>query len=110
MAKRLLDYDPFTATYTYHDYDHATGKTYITTEQNIQPLLDINKANYADDNRNGVKKDWWHVARVPNTIIHKWLVEEGIDFYSSEPWHVKKVKAKLNSNEYRYLRVSEGRV
>lgn len=110
MAKRLLDYDPFTGTYTYHDYDHATRKTYITTEQNVEPLLNLNKANYNDDNRKGVKRDWWHVARIPNTIIHKWLVEDGIDFYSKDPAHVRKVKQKLNSNEYRYLRCSEGKV
>ena len=110
MAKRLLDYDPLTATYTYHDYDHNSKKTYITTEQNIEPLLNLNKAAYNDDNRRGVKQDWWHVARVPNSIIHKWMVEDGIDFYSKEPSHVKKVKQKLNSNEYRYLRTSEGKV
>ena len=110
MAKRLLDYDPLTATYTYHDYDHATDTTYITTEQNIQPLLELNKKQYNLDNRQGVKEDWWKVATIPNSIIHKWLNEDGVDFYSKDPWHVKKVKQKLNSNEYRYLRTSEGKV
>lgn len=110
MAKRLLDFDPLTRTFTYHDYDHATKKTYITTEQDIEPLLNLNKASYNDDGGKGVKKDWWHVARVPNNVIHKWLAEEGIDFYSKDPWHVRKVKQKLNSNEYRYLRTSEGKV
>lgn len=110
MSKRLLDYDPLTGTYTYHDYDHATKKTYITTEQDVEQHLKLNKASYNDDNKQGVKQDWWHVAHVPNSVIHKWLNEEGINFYSSDPWHVKKVKEKLNSNEYKYLRVTEGRI
>lgn len=110
MAKRIIDYDPLTKTTTYHDYDHDTRKTYITTSQDVEDMLELNKKLYNDDGRKGVKQDWWHVAHVPNSIITKWLLEEGIDFFSTEPEHVRKVKQKLNSNEWRYLRTSEGKV
>jgi hypothetical protein len=41
-------------------------------------------------------------------IIEKWKVEEGIDVFN--PDHINRVRAKLNSNEYKYLRTSSGRI
>ena len=38
--------------------------------------------------------------------LARWLIEEGIDFYNKEHW--PKVRAKLNSSEFLYLRTSPG--
>jgi hypothetical protein len=42
--KRLLDYDPATGLKTFHDYDEAEDKTFISYEQDVEPILDRNKA------------------------------------------------------------------
>ena len=55
-----------------------------------------------------MKESWWHAATIPAIVIEKWLIEEGIDVFN--PDHINKVKAKLNSSEYAYLRTSTGRI
>jgi hypothetical protein len=42
--KRLLDYDPATGLKTFHSYDEAEDKTFISYEQDVEPILDRNKA------------------------------------------------------------------
>ncbi len=106
--KRLIEYDPLTKTKVWHEYDHLTDMTYIHTEQDIQPIIERNKLLYKEDNKQGVKKNWWHVGTIPNNIISKWLIEEGIDFFNKDHWQA--VRKKMNSSEYRYLRTSEGKV
>ena len=106
--KRLLDYDPSSGIRRYHEYDDITKTTYIHTEQDVQPILERNKLLRNEDNGRGVKQQWWHVGTIPVGLIHKWLKEEGVDVYNPDHW--SRVKQKLNSPDYRYLRTSEGRV
>jgi len=47
-------------------------------------------------------------ASIPNLLIHKWLVEEG--WNAMDPACAKKLKQKLNSTEYLYLRTAPGRL
>ena len=108
MPKRLLSYDPQSGLKTYHEYNHKEKKTIIHHEQDIEHHLERNKMLYNQDNRQSVKKDWWYVGYIPQIIIMKWLNEDGIDLFNPDHWPA--VKRKLNSNEYRYLRTSEGRV
>ena len=54
-----------------------------------------------------MKEDWWHYARVPNSVIYKWLFEENINFFKKED--TKKVFQKLNSPEYSKLKVTTKR-
>ena len=108
--KRVLDHDAFTGITTYHSYDHETKQTTIERVQNIEPILDRNKTLYNDDEykRQGMKDSFLHVAHIPMIIIEKWRNEEGIDVFNPE--HINKVRAKLNSSEYKYLRTTAGRV
>ena len=110
MTKRVLDHDPLTGITTYHRYDHATQTTFIEREQDINYILDSNKELYNDESykKDGIKKSWMHAATIPAIVIEKWLIEDGIDVFN--PDHINKVKAKLNSNEYRYLRTASGRI
>jgi len=55
-----------------------------------------------------MKDSFLHAAHIPMIIIEKWLKEEGIDVFNPE--HFQKVRAKLNSSEYQYLRTSTGRI
>jgi len=101
MAKRLLDFDPFTGMKTFHEYDETEDKTYISYEQDVEPILDRNKA--AQNENTGPMGDMVHVASIPSTIQLKWLVEHGVDILNKD--HMPKVKRLLNDPEWRYLKV-----
>lgn len=101
MAKRLLDFDPLTGMMTFHDYDEVEDKTFISYEQDVEPLLDRNKA--AQNDATGPMGDMVHVASIPQTIQMKWMVEYGVDIMNKD--HMPKVKRLLNDPEWRYLKV-----
>ena len=48
-------------------------------------------------------KDMWHVGHIPASVGMKWLVEEGIDMWSSDPDMRKAVMRKLMDSDYRHL-------
>ena len=122
MSKRLIDYDPWTLTSTWHDYDEASDTTYIQEIQDIQPIVDRNIAiqNHAgghgrglnDYSRKGIKESWWHIANIPNATQLDWRVNHGIrlHLWGKCDWTTKKIKRLLNSREYEYLRVGLGRI
>lgn len=108
--KRLIDVDPTNGLATFHEYDHGTGKTTISYEQDVSLLLDQNKQQYNDgtDGYATKEREWKHVANIPAVILLKWLSEEGIDYRNKNHWPA--VRRKLNSSEYLYLRTSPGRI
>ena len=110
MSRRLLDYDPLTGITQYFHNDEITGKWAIETVQDVDPILDVNKAlqNDEDYSKDGIKKEFWHVARIPVVIQEKWLREDGINIYNKDHWH--KVKQKLNDPDYLYLKTTTGKV
>lgn len=118
MNKRVLDYDPLTRTTTYHAYDDATKTTWIEEVQDVEPYIERNKRTQAHDVggamgmndyfRQGVKNGWAHVATIPNGVIHKWLVEKGVNLYNKDHW--PKVRKLLNDPDWRYVRTGLGRV
>lgn len=63
-------------------------------------ILDDNKAaqNESFDRRS----EMWHAAKIPASVILKWRIENGIDFY--DPNHKPAVMRMLNSSEWRHLR------
>ena len=106
--KRLIDHDELTGLFTYHDYDHDTGKTIISYEGDSEPILDLNKQLYNNGTNGYASKarEWKHVANIPAILLMKWLAEEGIDYRDENDWPA--IRRKLNSNEYLYLRTSPG--
>jgi hypothetical protein len=99
--KRLLDYDPNTGLKTFHDYDETEDKTFISYEQDVEPILERNKR--AQNEAYGPMGDMVHVASIPSSIQLKWLIEHGVDICNQD--HMPGVKRLLNSSEYRYLKV-----
>lgn len=81
----------------------------VKTTQDIEPYLEANKRRL-NDNPSGTKKgsDLKLVGSIPLVIVHKWLVEEGLDIFN--PDHEKAIMRKLNDPDYRYLRTSTGLV
>lgn len=103
--KRLLDYDPLSREAVYFEY--ADGVMTLHQEQDMTHIIEANKmmANDDDYTKNGMKQDWWHYARIPNALIFKWKVEEGIDVFNKA--HKKAVFAKLNDPMYKFLKVTD---
>ena len=107
---KLVDYDPITGIKTFVEYNAADDLIVVKEEQDVTSLLDRNKAlfNEPDHRKHGMKECFMHAATIPPILIHKWLKEEGIDFFKKEHW--PRVQKKLNDPEYRYLRTSTGRI
>ena len=107
MKWRLLSQDPITGLKTYHAYDSAEKRNHIKTEQDVKPIIDDNQRAY-NNAKAGWGGDWHHVAEIPMEIIHKWQVEEGLNFYNKDHWAA--IKRKLNSNEFRSFRTKHGNI
>jgi len=108
--KRLFDYDPMTGITQYFHYNENTGGWGIESIQDVEPFIERNKKlqNEQDYSKQGIKREWWHVATIPIVIQEKWLREDGIDIYNKDHW--QKVKQKLNDPDWKYLRTSLGRI
>ena len=108
MKGRLLGHDSFYGLSTYHHYDEQTGQTHIEYVQDVQPILEQNKAlANTDMQKQGIKNGWMFYGSIPNVVIHRWL-KEGIDFYNKDHWPA--VKRKLRSSEYKYLNAGNAKL
>ena len=84
------------------DYDEIDDRVVIRRYQDVEPFLEANKrlqnADYAS--RRG---EWMrHVAAIPDIIVNKWLIEDGINALKKEHWPA--VRRKLNDPDWRWLR------
>lgn len=86
----------------------ADGSVHVESWQDPEPFLDINKAMFTHNDGWNADKTQRRVATIPNILIQKWLEEEGLDIHN--PAHENRLKAKLNSSEYLYLRTAPGRI
>lgn len=79
--KRVLDYDPWSRTTTYHEYEEDTDTTIITEVQDIEPFMERAKAMRNDDQytRDGIKNEMWHYAHIPNHYVMRMIQEDGIN-------------------------------
>jgi len=100
--KRLADYDPFTRTSTFFEYDHLTDTSIITSVQDVEAHLDWSKGLAKDDeySKKGMKKEMWHYAHIPDSVMHKWLIE-GVDINDT-----KELIRRVNTPDYAYLKVT----
>ena len=106
MTKRILDYSPDTGVTRTFDYIAETDTAVVYSEQNIDFMLELNKAeaNDTDLTKQGIKNGMWRYAMIPNIIIEKWLNELGVNAYDKND--EKKVFALLNQPEYKYLKTT----
>ena len=104
--KRIIDYNPLTGISTWFEYHSETDMTVISRLQDVEPILELNKAkaNDTDLTKRGFNESWWEYASIPNIVIEKWKTEFGIDVYNKDHW--KAIFKKLNDPEYRYLKTT----
>lgn len=86
----------------------ADGSIHIESHQDAQPFLEFNKAQYVHNDGYNPDRTMRRAASIPNILIHKWREEEG--WNAMDPANEDKLKAKLNSSEYLYLRTAPGRL
>jgi hypothetical protein len=108
MTRRLLDYDPLTGVSTYFSYENSTDTMFLTSEQDVAPILDgiAARRNDGDYSRNGIKDDWWHYARLPLTVIMEMKTKHGVDLMAPKvDW---KSALKIINREYPLLKTTNG--
>jgi hypothetical protein len=95
---------------------YEAGALVVQRTQDTTPYLDENQRQYnaASSWRpyaSTARKDQSlrKVASIPNIIAEQWM-KEGVNVFSNDPEQRRKVRQKLNSNEYKYLRTFPGRV
>lgn len=97
-------------------FDRSNGiTTYIEAEggdlkffhefDDVSPTLEASKAMANDDQetKKQIKDGFWHYAHIPDSLLLKWHIEEGIDLRDQ-----KALFAKVNSRDYRYLKCTGG--
>lgn len=90
-------------------HDPATGGTHVHRVQDVQPVLDANKAeynSYGDLKSSRYKGPMHKVASIPIIVVEKWM-QEGFNIYTATP---EEIRRKLNSPENRYLRTMPGKL
>lgn len=88
--------------------DNMTGDLTVIRGEDVEPLLEANKALYASNDGYSPSKEWKRAASIPMAVIEKWRNEHGVDFFN--PNDRPRVYALLDSNEYLYLRTARGRL
>jgi len=91
MTRRLIDYNPLTSEATWFDYEESTDTTHIICTQDsdvIQNILDDAQrlANNEDYTKRGIKKDMWHYARIPMSVLHRMNEVYGVKYKEHVDW------------------------
>jgi hypothetical protein len=95
---------PMTGVETRYFYDEQTDGIIVERWQDVEPILDLNKANKSE--RPDFKHtDNWHAASIPGVVLEKWKNEDGLDFFNQN--HLDGIAKRLNDSEFRDLRTGD---
>jgi hypothetical protein len=68
---------------------------------------DVSGGSIIEENKRAethkIDRDVWHVGHIPASVGMKWLVEEGVDMWSTDPDMKRRVMRKLMDSDYRHL-------
>ena len=87
------------------------GGLEIRTFQDVEPILNANKAKQNDsDFKNGYTDsgDMKHVASIPLILLTQWGKEHGVSPMGPEMTEI--IRKKLNDPNYAYLRTGRGQI
>lgn len=100
----FLDYDPVTGISHYFDYNEATGDAIITSQGDVEPLLNHTRSLANDKATDGgIKKGWWLYAKIPPIVMLK-MRAKGIDIHDSNA--TKRIIQEINEH-YPALKVTQ---
>lgn len=91
-------------------YDHSADKVILNSQQDVAPLLELNRKELRGDSpyggveRNGMRK----VASIPLIVVEMWKRDLGVDVFNKD--HMPKVKKLLNDPDWAWLRTHESKL
>lgn len=92
----------------YIHHDQNEDKLIVAHSQDVTAALDANKRAKADaDGRRMGEME--RVASIPAVVVMEWM-KEGINVLAPNREDLKRMKKKLNSPDYAYLRTGGGRL
>lgn len=92
----FFDYDPYSGVRTDFEYDEQTGDVCLHRTQDVEALLDYNKAlANAGATDKGIKESWWLYAKIPPIFMLK-MRAQGINVEDGR--HIDRVIAEINTN------------
>lgn len=105
LVFRVLEALPASGIVRYHVYDLETDIVRIQTVQDVTNIQSVVKELRNDDNyaKQGIKAEWMHAARIPETVIDQWR-KEGLNIFSKDERDRREIKKRLNSSDWRHLR------
>lgn len=91
MSRKLIDYNPLTGESTWFDYEASTDTTKIIEMQDgavVQSILDDAQrlANSNDYTKSGMKRDMWHYARIPMSVLQLMNEKYGVQYKEHVDW------------------------
>jgi hypothetical protein len=108
MEKRHFDTDELTGAVETFYFDHTNDTFFINREEDIEPLLEMNKAL-----QNETPSDWkgemHRVASIPAVLLPE-LEKKGIMTAGGRILDTKALRKWLNDPENKYFRTRPGRV
>ena len=87
-------------------FDQMENRWGIETISDVQPILDLNKAQANNGDGFTPSRDMKHIARIPLVIVEKWKNELGVDLFNKD--HEGKIRQLLNDPDWLYLHTSPG--
>lgn len=100
----FFDYDPFSGVRTDFEYDDQTGNVHLHRTQDVEALLDYNKAlANAGATDKGIKESWWLYAKIPPIFMLQ-MRAKGINVEDGR--HIDRVVAEINTH-YPYLKCTQ---
>lgn len=107
MSKLLLDHNPLSNESVFFSFNDHDNQVTITHEQDVTEHLKLAHGAAIDDNltRDGMRKDMWKYAHVPNSVIIEMKQKHGVDFFDRND--AAKVFDLLNTEYARFKTTSK---
>jgi hypothetical protein len=100
----FFEYDPHSGIRTDMEYDESTGNVTFHRTQNVEALLDYNKALARDGlTDKGIKESWWLYAKIPPIFMLQ-MRAKGINVEDGR--HIDRVLQEINTN-FPYLKCTQ---
>lgn len=90
-------------------HDEMEDKLHVAHTQDITPIIANNIAQANEADKHAKWGDTARVATIPAVVVMEWM-KEGINVMAPTYEDQQKIKKKLNSREYAYLRTRGGRL
>lgn len=107
MSRLLLDYNPLTGETVEFEYNDSAGKVVLHHSQDVTNILEHSKELALNDDytRKGVKKDMFHYACIPNSIMQEMKTKHNVDWFDKNDKNHKKFFRCLNEH-YPYFKTT----